>query len=209
MSVGHGSNGVPLFSSLQLSPAHPSLSVDTVAPSNVSLHPLSQQPYGRADSELSSPASTTPSANQSVYSSPSTSVRTLDGDGSHHPTLKYENPLTFANLELLALGLPSSGARTRVETQLKVSLVLVQVGAGVDKSSLVTSSGDLADDVGQRAARVGVWPWLKLPKWSALKRHARRHYRQGTSILFSRVCLSNVLIQSKQVSLQSRHSFLK
>jgi hypothetical protein len=135
---------------------------------------VDNQPHIKVESDLSPPASFAPAINPFTCNSPASSGHRA----SLSPSKTSPSPL-LSNLELVALGLPAIGARTRVETQLKLSLVLVQLGERVDKASLVTESGDLADDIGDKAARVGSWAWLKLPKWSAIKRNTRRHYRHG------------------------------
>ncbi|KAK4703523.1 hypothetical protein P7C70_g2691, partial [Phenoliferia sp. Uapishka_3] len=83
--------------------------------------------------------------------------------------------------KLLVLGVPTIGAKSRVETQIKISLVLVapkdgrQVKAedGLDQQ-LMTQDGGLADNAGDALERIGSWSHVRLPKYLALKKKNKK-----------------------------------
>ncbi|GAA6019245.1 hypothetical protein JCM10207_005052 [Rhodosporidiobolus poonsookiae] len=105
------------------------------------------------------------------------------------PTLSYPSPSDLAlspspsssssptpPLQLLILGVPLTGAKSRVETQIKVSLALVRPQAGAARAPLGPGEeGYLVEDGGlsARAAgeleRIGSWSHVRLPKYLALK----------------------------------------
>ncbi|KAL8290396.1 hypothetical protein RQP46_002654 [Phenoliferia psychrophenolica] len=87
--------------------------------------------------------------------------------------------------KLLVLGVPTVGAKSRVETQIKISLVLVApkvkneaVQAGGDLSHLVTSDGGLVENAGEGLMRVGSWSHVRLPKYLALKKKNKKQAKQ-------------------------------
>lgn len=83
--------------------------------------------------------------------------------------------------ELLVLGVPTVGAKSRVETQIKITLALVRpqrgikreddgVGVvGIGKAAWILPDGGLDERAAQELERVETWTHLRLPKHLALK----------------------------------------
>lgn len=83
--------------------------------------------------------------------------------------------------ELLVLGVPAVGAKSRVETQIKISLALVRPRGGIKREDMDYSSGEsLADEMvlpdgglaakaGDELERIGSWNHIRLPRYLALK----------------------------------------
>lgn len=101
------------------------------------------------------------------------------------PTLATPPAHAISGAELVVLGVPTVGAKSRVETQIKISLALVRpraergAGASVASSSM-GEGGRISDEMimvdgslDARAAddleRIGTWSHLRLPKNLALK----------------------------------------
>lgn len=88
----------------------------------------------------------------------------------------------FSSLQLLVLGVPTTGAKSRVETQIKISLVLVKPKVGGNKikrdqegaEGWMTSDGGLSPDAGGSLERIGSWSHLRLPHYLALKKKGKR-----------------------------------
>ena len=86
--------------------------------------------------------------------------------------------------QMLVLGVPASGAKSRVETQIKISLVLVQpkqlsggraVQARADLAGeLTTLDGGLDGQAGEHLERIGSWSHVRLPHYLALKRKTKK-----------------------------------
>ncbi|KAI5480848.1 putative membrane-bound transcriptional activator [Pseudohyphozyma bogoriensis] len=89
-----------------------------------------------------------------------------------------------SGLKLLVLGVPLEAAKSRVETQIKISLVLVAAksdssasgadfatGAGRDALDIMTSDGGLHEVAGEKFKRIGSWNSIKLPELLALKKN--------------------------------------
>lgn len=89
-----------------------------------------------------------------------------------------------SGFQMLVLGVPACGAKSRVETQIKISLVLVQPKQApggrqvktenADVSSLVTFDGGLASQAGEQLERIGSWSHVRLPHYLALKRKTKK-----------------------------------
>lgn len=81
-------------------------------------------------------------------------------------------------IQLLVLGVPTTGAKSRVETQIKISLVLVRPKGGVKLEgglgSWLTEDGGIADKAGDGLERIGTWTHIKLPQWAALKKGKKK-----------------------------------
>jgi hypothetical protein len=79
------------------------------------------------------------------------------------------------------LGLPEEGARSRVETQVKVGITLVRPKQrGPNPPNILNyrdSKGGLTSEADQHFERIGTWRYLSLPTVSAVKRKAKKHYR--------------------------------
>ena len=69
-------------------------------------------------------------------------------------------------LQLLTPNLPETGAKSRVETQIRVTLDLAQTTAPF--------------------ARVGSWKWLRLPTGTATKKRTRKEGKIGAYCLLWR-----------------------
>ncbi|MBW0491709.1 hypothetical protein O181_031424, partial [Austropuccinia psidii MF-1] len=79
-----------------------------------------------------------------------------------------------SDLKLLLIGLQAEGAKTRVETQIKLTLVLT-LGEG----GTVDSNGNLSPSSQHTLARVGNWSHIKLPAYSAIKRKSKKLIKIG------------------------------
>lgn len=99
-----------------------------------------------------------------------------------------------SGLQLLVLGVPSVGAKSRVETQIKISLVLVGPKRGASRrvkiegeaeegsqcqEGLTTSDGGLSEDAGRGLERIGSWSHIRLPKYLALKKINKKLIKPG------------------------------
>ena len=99
-------------------------------------------------------------------------------------------PKTVTGLQLLVLGVPVVGAKSRVETQIKISLVLVGQKAGTGRvkaedeepsaEELMTSDGGLQEGAGDELTRIGTWSHVRLPKFLALKKKNKKQAKAGT-----------------------------
>jgi hypothetical protein len=102
--------------------------------------------------------------------------------------------LAQAGLELLVLGIPIAGAKSRVETQIKISLVLVRTkigvvvdpvprrGADLPGQRFITLDGGLEQAAGNDYERVGAWTHLRLPGILALKKKGKKQAKPGECI---------------------------
>ncbi|GAA5872710.1 hypothetical protein JCM8547_006321 [Rhodosporidiobolus lusitaniae] len=87
-------------------------------------------------------------------------------------------------MQLLVLGVPTVGAKSRVETQIKISLALVRPltsptssssssspssSSSAEASAYVQEDGGLDPRAGKEFERVGSWRYLRLPRFLALK----------------------------------------
>lgn len=88
--------------------------------------------------------------------------------------------------QLLILGLPDEGARSRVETQVKIGLALLHPRYVPAASSVMPrprainfkdDKGAITPEADQYFERVGSWKYLSLPAVSSVKRHAKKHAR--------------------------------
>lgn len=78
------------------------------------------------------------------------------------------------DLRLLLVGLQAEGAKTRVETQIKLTLVLLTgQGASIDPN------GNLSTANGNNLSRIGNWSYIKLPAYSAIKRKSKKLIKTG------------------------------
>ncbi|KAG0150874.1 hypothetical protein CROQUDRAFT_668225 [Cronartium quercuum f. sp. fusiforme G11] len=81
-------------------------------------------------------------------------------------------------LSLILLGIPDQGAKTRVETQLKLTLLLLK-GEGAKKSldgSLTLDHDSLNN---HSLARISNWSHVKIPFYSAIKRKSKKLLKTG------------------------------
>jgi hypothetical protein len=86
-------------------------------------------------------------------------------------------PLTYPYLSLVSLAImvpsiPEGGTKSRVETQVRVTVDLAYASA---------TGGDLPSQYD----RVGSWKWLKLPKGTATKKRTRKEGKIGPPFFFS------------------------
>jgi hypothetical protein len=78
------------------------------------------------------------------------------------------------DLKLLLVGLQAEGAKTRVETQIKLSLVLVTgEGASIDRN------GNLSTCAQHSLSRLGNWSHIKLPAYSVIKQKSKKLIKTG------------------------------
>lgn len=95
-------------------------------------------------------------------------------------------------MELLVLGVPTVGAKSRVETQIKITLVLVAAKAGAKAAKTLTGErfilpdGGLAPEASGQYARVGGWTHLQLPRLLAIKKKGKKVPMEGKSRSASR-----------------------
>ena len=118
---------------------------------------------------------------------PRTSTSASDDDVL--PSWETSGELPFAAsrpgdpAQLLVLGLPHRGARSRVETQFQIELQLVRPKAGVGfqpSSSYISADGSLAPDTTSKVDPVADFAHMRLPTFAALKRLSKRDFRQPT-----------------------------
>lgn len=82
--------------------------------------------------------------------------------------------------QLLVLGLPDEGARSRVETQVKVGLILLRPKANITNQTAMNykdAKGALLPSANDHFDKVGLWKYLALPAVSSVKRRARKHFK--------------------------------
>ncbi|ORY73860.1 hypothetical protein BCR35DRAFT_306973 [Leucosporidium creatinivorum] len=91
-------------------------------------------------------------------------------------------------MELLVLGVPTIGAKSRVETQIKITLALVSTrpgvvstkdqavgdGQGVPGGRFITPDGGLEYRADAEYERVGGWTHLRLPRLLAIKKKGKK-----------------------------------
>ncbi|KAK4048163.1 SPT3 Dosage dependent suppressor of Ty-induced promoter mutations-like protein [Microbotryomycetes sp. JL221] len=88
-----------------------------------------------------------------------------------------------AGLELMVLGVPRFGAKSRVETQIKITLALVRprqqaIGKG-ECERFVAFDGSLDEQANDMYERVASWSHLKLPAAQALKKKSKKQAKPG------------------------------
>lgn len=93
---------------------------------------------------------------------------------SSSPPFELDNQ----KISLLILGLPDQGAKTRVETQIKLTLVLVvgQPPPRAPDGNLLLDAQNAQD---QQLARISNWSHVKLPAYSAIKRKSKKLLKTG------------------------------
>ncbi|KAH8919638.1 hypothetical protein BT69DRAFT_1337109 [Atractiella rhizophila] len=84
-------------------------------------------------------------------------------------------------VRLLILGLPDEGAQNRVETQMKITLALVQDKDpdAIPVERCKNADGWLTEEASEQYMRVGSYSHIKLPGFSALKKRNPKHIKQG------------------------------
>lgn len=106
-------------------------------------------------------------------------------------------------MELLVLGVPTIGAKSRVETQIKITLALVSTkpgvastrnqpvgdGQGVPGGRFITPDGGLEYRADQEYQRVGGWTHLRLPRLLAIKKKGKKAVVEGES------CFQSIVLQ--------------
>lgn len=112
----------------------------------------------------------------SAANSPSTNYQSCRSSSSPQPQASTSAvPATTEQpYDLLVLGLPDTATRTRVETQIKLSLLLVQ---NSDRAAgrLTNRDGDLIPEAAERASRIGDWTYLRLPSFAAIKKKTKKN----------------------------------
>lgn len=85
--------------------------------------------------------------------------------------------------QLVILGIPQEGLRTRVETQINISFALLQPrtwsASHINPADLVTAEGDLSQVAHQHFQLAKTWSYLKLPAFAAIKRNHKKHVKDG------------------------------
>ncbi|GAA5853870.1 hypothetical protein JCM9279_005751 [Rhodotorula babjevae] len=130
----------------------------------------------------STPSHAAKAALLNAAAGPSVNLVARDAVQAAHliPTLASPAADTVTNAELVALGVPTLGAKSRVETQIKISLALVRPrdggsgggggGGGARVSDdMVMVDGGLDARAADDLERLGTWTHLRLPKNLALK----------------------------------------
>ena len=137
--------------------------------------------------KLSDVSAARPSAMPPPMPRPSTSASL--GDDDELPSWESSGALPFAAsrpeapAQLLVLGLPHRGARSRVETQFQIELQLVRPKPGVGfqpSSSYISADGSLAPDTTSKVDPVADFAHMRLPTFAALKRLSKKDFRQPT-----------------------------
>ena len=98
-------------------------------------------------------------------------------------------------MELLVLGVPTVGAKSRVETQIKITLVLVSTKPGVVSTKsdgrseqglpgerFITPDGGLQPAAGGEYERVGQYTHLRLPRLLAIKKRGKKGVQAGRQL---------------------------
>jgi hypothetical protein len=80
---------------------------------------------------------------------------------------------------LLILGIPDEGTRTRVETQIRITLMLLRPLTH-DNVRLTTPAGQLLPSVRDHAVKLAQWKHLKLPSYTAIKRKQKKYQKTGS-----------------------------
>lgn len=125
-----------------------------------------------------------------------------------------------APCQLVVLGLPEEGARSRVETQVKIGLALLRARQGTGYTSTREESPDSLPPGMPRAAaykdekgammpeaaevfeKVGAWKYICLPAVSSVKRKAKKHYKSGLprdQTLFADIKVVSATTPSKEI----------
>lgn len=132
------------------------------------------------------------------------------------PSLVHDK---YSQCQLVVLGLPDEGARSRVETQVKISLVLVRpkktapgksapapTAAAQGKTphamNFKDAKGAFTPEVDEHFEKVGNWKYISLPTVSSVKRKAKKHYRTGLPVeqtLFADIKVVSATSPSKEI----------
>lgn len=90
--------------------------------------------------------------------------------------------------QLLVLGLPDEGARSRVETQVKIGLLLLRPklkassrDTSLNAMNFKDPKGALLPGANEHFDKVGNWKYLALPAVSSVKRRAKKHFKADLS----------------------------
>jgi len=115
--------------------------------------------------------------------------------------------------QLLVLGLPDEGARSRVETQVKIGLILLRPKAQAqlaNQAPVPTAmnykdpKGALTAEANQYFDKVGNWRYIALPAVSSVKRRARKHYKEGISpeeTLYADIKVVSASVPSREIAI--------
>lgn len=106
-----------------------------------------------------------------------------------------DDPSKWGSPRLMILGIAKEGAKSRVETQVRISLVLLRGKQEVKLEGAEDVRGKMTEALIERATavdgtllkgdeaaqleRIGAWPHLKLPAFSAIKRKAKKLIKTG------------------------------
>ena len=122
--------------------------------------------------------------------------------------------------QLVVLGLPDEGSRSRVETQVKVGLTLLRPRSKSSNANHMTepgighedsvpyamaykdSKGALTLEADRYFEKVGSWKYLSLPTVSSVKRKAKKHYRASVptdQTLFADIKVVSATNPSKEI----------
>lgn len=110
--------------------------------------------------------------------------------------------------QLLILGLPDEGARSRVETQVKVGLILLRPKAKAQATQTALnykdSKGALLPGANDHFDKVGNWKYLALPAVSSVKRRARKHFKASVppeETLFADIKVVSASVPSREIAI--------
>lgn len=156
----------------------PTATVNQLSSSYLSLvdhypQPASSNPVIKASSSpdpIPKPTSSNNSISSSEIESQIPQLIHVDVPNHHHQP----------KLSLLLLGVPDQGAKTRVETQIKLTLVLIlghQAQRASDGSLLL-----LDPNANKSISRVSNWSHVKLPFYSSIKRRSKKLLKTGIHI---------------------------
>jgi hypothetical protein len=113
--------------------------------------------------------------------------------------------------QLLVLGLPDEGARSRVETQVKIGLILLRPkarsanqAASPAAMNYKDSKGALTPEANSHFDKVGNWRYIALPAVSSVKRRARKHFKENISpeeTLFADIKVVSASVPSREIAI--------
>lgn len=109
--------------------------------------------------------------------------------------------------QLLVLGLPDEGARSRVETQVKVGLILLRPkpkATGQTALNYKDAKGALLQSANDNFDKVGLWKYLALPAVSSVKRRARKHFKASVppeETLFADIKVVSASVPSREIAI--------
>lgn len=111
--------------------------------------------------------------------------------------------------QLLVLGLPDEGARSRVETQVKIGLILLlpkgrSANSNQTAMNYKDAKGALLPGANEHFDKVGLWKYLALPAVSSVKRRARKHFKSSVppeETLYADIKVVSASVPSREIAI--------